>query len=102
MSSASRKNLSIEELKEIVSPIAERHEVDRIYLFGSRARGDGTGKSDYDLYVEASKIKSLFGITELRLDLTDAIGHKVDIVTTKRLDPEFEENLMKERVMIYG
>jgi len=102
MHPANGKRYSIEELKAIVAPVAERYGVDKVYLFGSVARGDHNEDSDYDFYIEADKIRSILEITELRLDLRDAIGHKVDIVSTKRLDPEFKENLMKDRVMIYG
>ena len=38
-------------LAEIVRRLVEAYEPDRIYLFGSRARGDGTPHSDYDLMV---------------------------------------------------
>ena len=96
------KRLSIDELRSIVEPIAARYGVEKVYLFGSVARGDFDENSDYDFYVEADRIKSILEITELRLDLRDAIGSDIDIVTAKRLDPEFRENLMRDRVMIYG
>ncbi|MDR0621059.1 MAG: nucleotidyltransferase domain-containing protein, partial [Deltaproteobacteria bacterium] len=39
---------SIEEIREIVSPIAQRFGVDRMWLFGSYARGDIHPDSDLD------------------------------------------------------
>ncbi|MCL2711912.1 MAG: nucleotidyltransferase domain-containing protein [Methanomassiliicoccaceae archaeon] len=102
MSAANGKTYSIEELREIVAPVAERYGIDRIYLFGSRARGDCSEDSDYDFYVEAGKIKSLFEMTEFRLDLRDAIGNRIDVISTKRMDEKFRKNLMKERVLVYG
>ena len=36
-------------LKEIVRRLVEAYHPDRIYLFGSRARGETTADSDYDL-----------------------------------------------------
>lgn len=38
-------------LKEIVNRLITEFDPDRIYLFGSRARGDYRGDSDYDLAV---------------------------------------------------
>ena len=38
-------------LAEIVRRLVEAYKPDRIYLFGSRARGDVTPDSDYDLLV---------------------------------------------------
>jgi len=102
MSPKTRKRLSVEELKVIVEPVARKYGVNKIYLFGSVARGDYNEDSDYDFYVEAGKIKSLFEMTEFRLDLRDAIGNDIDVISTKRMDGEFKKNLMKERVLVYG
>ena len=102
MCPANGKGHSIEELRAIIAPVAERYGVDRIYLFGSRARGDFSESSDYDFYVEAERIKSLFEMTEFRLDLRDAVGNEIDVISTKRMDGEFRETLMKERVLLYG
>ncbi|AIZ56418.1 hypothetical protein Mpt1_c05280 [Candidatus Methanoplasma termitum] len=33
-------NVTLDELKEIIAPIAEKYDMIRVYLFGSRARGD--------------------------------------------------------------
>ncbi len=40
-------------LKEIVRRLVEAYKPERIYLFGSRARGEGGHDSDYDLMVIA-------------------------------------------------
>jgi len=100
MSSKTRR-LSIEELAHIVKPVAEKYGVNKVYLFGSAARGDYNEDSDYDFYVEAGRIKSLFEMTEFRLDLRDAIGKEIDVISTKRMGEEFKKNLMKERVLVY-
>ena len=41
----------IERLKKIVVPIAEKHGVARMSLFGSRARGEERPGSDYDFWI---------------------------------------------------
>ncbi len=43
--------ISDQKLAEIVRRLVEAYQPDRIYLFGSRARGDVTPDSDYDLMV---------------------------------------------------
>jgi len=102
MSPANHKRHSVEELRSIVAPVAEKYGVDKVYLFGSVARGDYNDNSDYDFYIEADKIKSIFKITGFRLDLRDAIGHEIDVVSTKRIDPEFMNNIMAEGILLYG
>lgn len=39
------------QIRQIVELITGTYAVDRIYLFGSRARGGATGESDYDLMI---------------------------------------------------
>ena len=43
------KIYTIEELREIITPIAIQHNVEKVYLFGSYARGEATENSDVDL-----------------------------------------------------
>jgi len=94
MGSAETKcNLTFEELCDIVAPIAEKRGVERIYLFGSRARGDNGEESDYDFYIMPGRIRSLMGLGGLMNDLEEALGTGVDIITE---DPHIKENFMKE------
>ena len=53
---------SIDEIREIVAPIAKQHGVDKVFLFGSYARGDATPASDVDLCVDAPKLRGLFAL----------------------------------------
>lgn len=43
------------EIADKVRPIAKAYGIDKIYLFGSYARGEATEESDIDFYVEFSK-----------------------------------------------
>lgn len=62
---------TIEEIKSIVAPIAAAHDVNRIYLFGSYARGEATTGSDIDLRVDKGRLKGLFALGALYADLED-------------------------------
>ena len=42
---------SVDEIKRVVAPIAQHYGVDRVFLFGSYARGEATSDSDLDLRV---------------------------------------------------
>ena len=64
---------SIDEIRQIVTPIAKQHGVDKVFLFGSYARGDATPASDVDLCVDAPKLHSLFALGGLYADLEDAL-----------------------------
>ncbi len=66
-------------LQEIARKIVEEFHPRRIVLFGSRARGEGRGDSDVDLFVEmesdlrpserAARVGRVFGLRDWSLDL---------------------------------
>lgn len=101
MTLVSQHRFSLEELRTIVAPVAEKYGVDRVYLFGSVARGDYSENSDYDFCIEPGKIRSLFIYAEFFLDLRDAIGAEIDLVNTNSVDSEFLKNIMSDGVLIY-
>ena len=82
-------------------PIAERHGVEHVYLFGSRARGDHRPNSDYDFMVSFGSEKGLFAYVALVEDLEDAFGAHVDVITdSDRSDPIFVA-AEKDKVLFY-
>ncbi len=102
---------TIREIQDRVKPVAAKYGLAAVYLFGSYARGDATAESDVDLLVDLSG-SSLRGLmlSRLYLDLEDALGVKVDLVTLDSLeqptefrsDRYFRENVQRERKMIYA
>ena len=97
------KGLSFEELKVIVAPIAAKHGVARMYLFGSRAREDSREDSDYDFCIAVPKVFDLMDIGSLLGDLKDALGTNVDLVCEDNLHkrPYFMEEVLRDRRIIF-
>ena len=103
------KVYTINELSRVISPIAERHNVSRVYLFGSYARGEADDKSDIDLRIDAEQLKTLFALGGLYADLEEALGKTLDLVTTealrkKKSDPltrKFIKSIRKDEKLIY-
>lgn len=102
MNSADGTRFSIEELRNIVAPIAKEYGVKKVYLFGSAARGDDNENSDYDFCIERGEIDCILILSEFFKDLHDAVGHEIDMVTTKSVGPEFLNKIMEEGVVLYG
>ena len=50
---------TVAEIKEIVAGLAAQYGADRIYLFGSYARGDADQDSDIDLRIDKGAIRGL-------------------------------------------
>ena len=54
--------LSVNEITERITPVAQKYDLRAVYLFGSYARNEATEESDIDLLIDrtGSKIKSMF------------------------------------------
>ena len=98
---ANCKIYGIDELKTMISPIAAQYGVDRIFLFGSYARGQATEESDVDLRVDKGRLKGLFALGALYSDLEERLGKKLDLLTTGSLDQQFLNHIAAEEVLLY-
>jgi predicted nucleotidyltransferase len=96
------KKYTIEEIKTIVAPIARKYGVERVYLFGSYARGDVNENSDIDLRIDKGSLKGLFALCGLYTEIEEALQMKVDILTTGSLKEDFLRKIQKEEVLLYG
>lgn len=94
------KPYTIDELKEIVAPIAKKYGIKHAYLFGSFARGDYTNDSDIDIRIDKGTLKGLFALCGFYTELTDALGMKVDVLTTGSLDQEFLDSIREDEVLL--
>ena len=93
---------SIEEIRTIAAPIAERHGVNALYLFGSYARGEATAASDMDFRIEKEQRFSLFQLAALQLDLENIFRKPLDVLTTQMLSPQFLSSIQPEEVLVYA
>ena len=96
------KKVTIEEIKAIVEPIARKYGVERVYLFGSYARGDVTENSDVDLRVDKGSLKGMFALCGLYTEIEEALQIKVDVLTTGSLEDDFLRKIQKEEVLLYA
>ena len=92
---------TIEELRSRIAPIAQRHGVQSVSLFGSYSKGTATDGSDIDLKIEKGKLKSLFQICGFRLAVEDALERPVDLVTSESSDQDFLDMIAKDEVLLY-
>ncbi len=92
---------TINEIKEKTVPIAEKHGISRMYLFGSYARGEANDDSDIDIYVDKGKMTSLIKYMAFVYDLETALKCHVDVVTTGIKDKVFLKSIQSEGVILY-
>lgn len=93
---------NIDEISRIVSPIAKKYGIKRVYLFGSRARGDYTDDSDYDFVIEPGEIHSIMEVFSFMNDLEDALGCNVDVVEERMIiEKDFLKSMNEDKVLVY-
>ena len=91
---------TIPEIKSVVSELAQKYGAQRIFLFGSYARGDMEPTSDIDLRIDKGTIRGL-ELAGLLVDLEDALGVPVDLVPTGSLDDRFLASIRNDEVLLY-
>ncbi len=94
--------LTMEKIMEIVRPIALKYHVDKIYLFGSYARGEATTESDLDFLVFGGSNFKLTMIFALAEELRTAFQKEVDVFEINEVnkDSTFYSTIMKERKLV--
>ena len=84
-----REDASLDDLRRMVGPIAARYGIRRVYLFGSRARGDHQEGSDYDFIILCPEDMGLIGLTNFRNELMGVLGRPVDFAYEDYMTPGF-------------
>lgn len=95
------KECTFEELCQIAGAIAAEHGILKVYLFGSRARGDNRPDSDYDFCVETPEGMGLFKMGGLYGKLEEAIGTEIDIVCEGSLRDDFGRPISEDMRLLY-
>ena len=95
---------NVKHIKRVCNEVLSKHypEVQSVYLFGSYARGDATGKSDIDLLVVCPPMgMKFYGIAS---DLEAKLHKHIDLHTHRQLvdNEQFLENVLKDAIKIYS
>ncbi|MEQ8244780.1 MAG: nucleotidyltransferase family protein [Fulvivirga sp.] len=77
-----------------------KYKIAKLGVFGSYARNNESTDSDLDILVQFDQKISLFEIIELELQLSEALGIKVDLVTDKSLSKHIRPFVESELVTI--
>ena len=89
-----------EPTKGQIVEVLKRRGVVQASVFGSLARGEGRRGRDVDLLVELPEGASLLDLVAVKLDLQEALGRRVDIVTFRSLHGLIRDRVLKEQVAI--
>ena len=88
-------------LRAEIYQIAQKHNAERVYVFGSCARKEETPDSDIDFLADFNERASLFDQVGLQLDLSDMLKCKVDVIPVSSLsDPDFGPEVKRDMVAL--
>ena len=93
---------TIEEIKSIAVSLGRQYGVEKIFLFGSYARGDNNETSDIDFRIDKGNIRGLFQLCGFKNKLEDLLGKEVEVLTTQSLDSSFLNHIAKEEILLYA
>ncbi|MBO4491608.1 MAG: nucleotidyltransferase family protein [Lentisphaeria bacterium] len=85
-------------LKEDILRIVRKHNADKVYVFGSCARGEDTPESDVDLLVDFNQNASLFDQVYIQNEMHSLLECKVDVVSRRGLHPYIRRRVLAEAV----
>jgi len=92
----------VREKREEIYAIARKHKAEKLWVFGSCARGEERPDSDIDFLVNFKNGVTLFDMGGLNAGLRDLLGHEVDIVNDSALErePYFAYTVRKDMVAL--
>ena len=91
-------NIPLKEIRSYLSYVP----IDKVWLFGSFARGEETENSDIDLLVQFTKgVKLGWQYFRIINDLESLAKRRIDLVELSTLDPFVAPFVNKERILIY-
>jgi len=102
-------DISIDQIREIVTDWADPHrEIKRVFLFGSRARGDSTSDSDVDLALVVVGIEGQNAYTRYHInmnvwkdELKSALGRSISMVRlSDNSDPKILAAIARDGVLL--
>lgn len=98
-SSGETKSLDHETRKKLVQ-ILRDHGATKAALFGSYSRSEAREDSDIDILVELPKEQSLLDYVDLKLNLEEASGKKVDLVEYTAIKPRIRDYILQDQIQI--
>ena len=97
-----KRILTLDEIRRVVRPLAEKYRVEAVFLFGSYARGEAHEESDLDFLVYGGEHFKLTRILSLGGELRRAFGKNVDTFEIREVDETspFYKRVMEEKVLV--
>ncbi len=88
-------------IKDMILPIVRKYGVERVFLFGSMARGDADENSDYDFLISKGNLRNLIQYISFISELESVLKRHVDVITDTSSDENIIRTAMQEGILLY-
>jgi hypothetical protein len=90
--------------RERIAEFCRRNHIRKLSFFGSVLRDDFRSDSDVDVLVEfdPAHVPGYIRLAGMELELSEILGHKVDMNTAHCLSPYFREEVLAEAEVEYA
>jgi len=96
------KQPKIEIPKAAIADFCKKNHIRMLALFGSVLRDDFTSESDIDVLVEfETGFTPGWGFIRMERELSEILGHRVDLNTIGFLSPYIVDDVIKEAEVMY-
>jgi predicted nucleotidyltransferase len=90
------------EISNIVAPIAREYGIKKLAVFGSYARGEASEKSDLDFHIiDRGTLRGLFKLAGFELALEEKLNLPVDVLVADSTFDDVLRNIEREEIVIY-
>ncbi len=90
---------NLDDIKNNIRPILKKYGIKKAGIFGSSARGESVA-NDLDLLVKIDKKISLQEFIEIKQELEDELGMKVDLVEYDAIKHSLKDDILKDEVPV--
>ena len=90
----------LDELRRLQPELKKRYPINEMGVFGSYVRGEQREDSDLDVLVDLGDGMTLIDLAGLELEISDALGLKVDLAMKDALKPRIGKRIFAEAVML--
>ncbi len=91
-----RPSIAFEKNRAVVRELVTRHKTTNPRIFGSVLHGTDKDGSDVDILVDTLPHTTLFDLGGLQVDLEEALGVPVQVVTPNELHRFFRDRVLAE------
>ena len=90
----------IEKIRSVRGELAQKYGIERLALFGSRARGDATPESDVDLVILEPKGRDYFRRVKAKYFLEELLGTSVDLGYYDTIRPVIRKRIEEDLIHV--